>query len=119
MKKTLIIALFLISITNAQNYTTNLEQNFEVGDIFIINNPSEGDFKYIDFPKANFIIKKGGIADFKTVDALEVRIKSMKNFDNKNEVVLERVDDQQFFNRFPTVKANLDGAIAAGELLVK
>ncbi|WP_051908155.1 hypothetical protein [Flavimarina sp. Hel_I_48] len=78
--------------------------------------PDSGVFKSIDVPKKNFIIKRGGIADMDTLHGVHVIIKEEKK-DGK--VTLARKDGKHFFNAFPVLHADLESALATGELVKK
>ncbi len=115
MKKILIISfmIFCVLELNAQIEP----QSVQTGDILVINQPESKNFKYLNLPRANFIIKKGGIADYKNIVGNRVQVTDVKkNKTGETEVVLERVDGRKFFNSFPSITANLKNALEAGEL---
>lgn len=87
------------------------------GEVYTIEAPSASDYKFIQFPRKNFIIKRGGIADMKTVLGKKVIITDHTYTSNGGtEVTLKRLDGKKFFGRYPSIKAHLEDAIAAHEL---
>ncbi len=88
-----------------------------VGDIMSINVPENGSFTHIHFPRKNLIIKRGGIADMKSVHGNKVVVTDIKTMSNGNTIVsLKRKNGRKFFKYLPSVKANLESALAKGEL---
>lgn len=107
-----ILILFALPL-QAQN-----EPQVEVGDILTISQPQEGNnFKYLNLPRANFIIKKGGIANYKSLINSRVEVVDIKtDADGGQKVILKREDGRKFFRSFPTISANLEDSMEAGEL---
>ncbi|RKN83175.1 hypothetical protein [Ulvibacterium marinum] len=88
-----------------------------VGDVMSINVPENGSFAHVHFPRKNLIIKRGGIADMKRVHGNKVVVTGIKTISNGNTVVtLKRKDGRKFFKFLPSVKADLENALAKGEL---
>lgn len=88
-----------------------------VGDVMSINVPENGSFEHIHFPRKNLIIKRGGIADMKSVHGNKVVVTGIKTIGNGNTMVtLKRKDGRKFFKFLPSVKADLENALAKGEL---
>ncbi|WP_053992097.1 hypothetical protein [Mangrovimonas sp. TPBH4] len=114
---TLIFALFLNF--NAFSTTTNIQDSVVIGDVLTINTPENQTFKDVDFPKLNLIVKRGGVASFNSVDNVAVVVSEMKEDNNGNTiVVLKRQDGKKFFNQYKEVSANLEDALASGELSI-
>ncbi|MGB5821856.1 MAG: hypothetical protein WBG90_20400 [Saonia sp.] len=108
-----ILFLFLVPNINAQDNSDLVT----VGDILVINQPSGTDFKHIFFPKKNFVIKRGGIADMKSIYGKKVVVSNVKTKDNGSiEVILKPKDGRKFFKALPSVKADLKNALIQGEL---
>ena len=115
MKKILFLFLLVSSITYANN-TPKLNDP-KVGDLLIINTPTNHSFNHVDFPNLNVIVKRGGLANYKNVYGLKVIIKEVIVSDNGDKkVVLERHDNKKFFNFLKNVKADYNKALNAGEL---
>ena len=76
MKKHILVSVIISLFTSfmfAQHTTTNVN----VGDIFVIGDAYSNNYKHINFPKANFIIKKGGIASYKNIKGEKVTVTSV------------------------------------------
>ena len=115
MKNGLIFIVFVISLICFP--FSGQTQDVQVGDIFTLEEPSGRDFKYVFFPRKNLIIKRGGIPDMDLVKNLEVEVVSVTyTSDSKTIVMLKRVDGGRFFKSLFSVKAELEGALGAGEL---
>lgn len=117
MIKYVVIALFSIGALQAQQNTTTASNDIAVGDVLQIGEPVVSQYKHIDFPRANFIIKSGGIADFKTVKGNHVVVTAIsENANGETKVTLKRKDGRKFFRNYATVDADLAGALNDGEL---
>ncbi|WP_127136427.1 hypothetical protein [Flagellimonas oceanensis] len=116
MRIMILAILFVVATTNINAQNTN-PQDVKVGDVLEIGNPDAPKFKHIDFPRANFIIKKGGIADYKRVVGRKVVVTAIKEKkDGTVEVKIKKTDGKRFFNSHPVVKADLKNALESGEL---
>ena len=116
MKKLSILTITLLFGFQTQAQTP-VQKFVEVGTILTITQPSAQKFKHIHFPKENFIIKRGGIANYKSVYGNRVLVTAIeKKSDGSQEVVLQRVDGRKFFNSHASVKADIDKALKTGEL---
>ena len=119
MKQLICIVLFMVgSITvNAQNANQIVQEEVEVGDILRIGHPDASRFQHIDFPRPNFIIKKGGIANYKRVEGDKVVVTSIKEKkDGSLEVQIKLADGGRFFRTHYVVWADLKKALESGEL---
>jgi hypothetical protein len=119
MIKYAIALLFSVSVLNAQN---NVDQTtaVKVGDVFEIGTPESNKYKHINFPRANFIIKRGGIANYKRVQGEEVVVTSVKEKkDGTTQIKIKRNDGGRFFGSHTVVAADFQDALASGELEAK
>ena len=116
MLKYAITLLFSVSLLNAQsNDTSQTEVN--VGDVFEIGKPETNKYKHIDFPRENFIIKRGGIANYRRANGEEVVVTAVKEKkDGTTEIKIKRNDGGRFFNSHTVVSADFKEAINSGEL---
>ncbi|MFV0540117.1 MAG: hypothetical protein ACK5MZ_02630 [Aestuariibaculum sp.] len=116
MKKIVTLFLFAVSyIVFANNPTSQTPPN--VGDVLTINAPKDGSYNHIDFPKLNTIVKRGSVANYKSVYGQNVVVKAVNtDTSGKTEVVLKSRDNKRFFGFAKTVKANYFEAIKSGEL---
>jgi len=120
MVKYVITALFSVSMLTAQSSTEAVQNSVLVGDIYEIGRPAANQYKHIDFPRANFIIKKGGIANYKKVEGNTVIITSVKEQkDGTTKIKLKRTNGTRFFGTHPVVTADYIKAVSSGELLSK
>ena len=117
MRNLLIIPIMLIFAfqVEAQNQT----QSVTVGDVLVINQIENQDFKSLDLPKANFIIKKGGIANYKSLNGNKVEVTAIETNDAGETIVeLKREDGKKFFRTHAKINANIDEALENGELSI-
>lgn len=120
MFKYVIALLFSVSVLHAQNSVNQEPTNVKVGDVFEIGTPETNTYKHIDFPRANFIIKRGGIANYKRVEGNQVVVTSIKeNKDGTTRVKIKRKDGGRFFGSHTVVTADFDDAVKSGELQTK
>ena len=117
MMKYAIALLFSVSVLNAQTGVDQMAKDVEVGDIFEIGKPETSKYKHIDFPRANFIMKRGGIANYKSVLGEEVVVTSIKERkDGTVQVKFKRNDGGRFFGSHKFIAADVKGALESGEL---
>jgi hypothetical protein len=114
----LIMTLFLaLSLLTAKNNSKPNQQNPQVGDIYEIGKPETRTYRHINFPKPNFIIKKGGVANYKLAVGKKVIVTSVKKKkDGTNQVTIKREDGGRFFGSHTFISANFEEALEAGEL---
>tara|TARA_R110000868_G_scaffold144150_1_gene362899 strand:- start:24726 stop:25088 length:363 start_codon:yes stop_codon:yes gene_type:complete len=109
------MALGILSL-NAQEAKSK-SVTVEKGDVIEIGNPSTSKYKYIKFPRANFIIKKGGIANYKTALGEEVVVTDVKTAkDGSTKIYVKRKDGKMFFDTVSKVTIDLEEALAANEI---
>ncbi|CAM4348058.1 hypothetical protein [Gillisia hiemivivida] len=111
MKNALILLTFLL-MSNI-SFSQDKYDNLKPGDILTISKDSNIPFNYLHFPKPNFIIKRGAIANYKSLDGMKVKIEEISE---DYTVKLTPLNSRRFFNRFSYVKANLEKALESNEL---
>ena len=119
MKKLFFIVLLVLATIsiNAQNAKQIVQEEVEVGDILQVGQPDAARFQYIEFPRPNFIIKKGGIANYKRVEGDKVIVTSIEETkDGTLEVQIKLANGGRFFRTHSVVKADLKNALESGEL---
>ena len=119
MKQLFFIVLLVLGTisVNAQNTKQILQEEVEVGDILQIGEPDASRFQHIEFPRPNFIIKKGGIANYKRVEGDKVVVTSIKETKNGTiEVQIKLANGGRFFRTHNVVTADLKNALESGEL---
>ena len=112
-------SIFFICLLSAQILAAqNSFGEIAVNDILAIETPMSGStFNHIYFPKKNFIIKKRGVANYKSIYGCVVMVSSIeKQVDGTTRVSLRRKDGRKFFNYLAEVKASLEPALERGEL---
>jgi hypothetical protein len=99
-------------------YTQQKKQvPIQEGTIFTIAQPVSAEYQHIHFPRKNFIIKRGGIANMKSVFGKKVEVVAYSYTDDGGtKVTLKRTDGKKFFRNFRTVDAHLEDALSSGEL---
>ncbi|GAA3604001.1 hypothetical protein Q4Q39_09655 [Flavivirga amylovorans] len=111
--KNLIFAMLFFSFC----FFTNAQDNPKIGDELIINAPQNVSYNHIDFPRLNFLVKKGRLANYKNVYGNKVIVKDIINENNGiTYVVLKKKNGKKFFGYLNTVKANYSKSIESGEL---
>jgi hypothetical protein len=115
MKKVLLCLMCLV--TGISLSAQEVRNSVSVGDLMVIQKPKGIDFMHVQFPRRNIIIKQGGIAKMKSLYGQKVLVTEVNGIpDGKIEVVLKLLNGRRFFGYLPSVKADLDMALAAGEL---
>ena len=104
-------------VTGISPSAQEVRNSVSVGDVMVIQKPKGSDFMHVQFPRRNFIIKQGGIANMKSLYGQKVLVTEVSGTPNGNiEVVLKLLNGRRFFGYLPSVKADLDLALAKGEL---
>ena len=117
MMKYAIVFLFAVSILNAQNSTNQEINAVQIGDVFEIGRPESNSYNHINFPSENFIIKRGGIANYKLAEGEKVVVTSVKEKKNGiTKVKIKRKDGGRFFGSHSVVSADFKEALESGEL---
>ena len=93
------------------------QSDIEVGTELVIGKAENSTYQHIHFPKANIIIKRGGIANYKSVHGNKVVVTAVdEKEDGTVQITIKRKDGRAFFGTHKTVKANADKAMKNGEL---
>lgn len=117
MKRLLLITLCFLGGGLALQAQQTQQTSIEKGTVFTISEPVADQYRYVLFPRKNFIIKRGGIANLKSVYGKEVEVVDYAYTDEGDtRVTLKRTDGRKFFRNFKTVDAYLEDALTAGEL---
>lgn len=114
-KSVLVLAFFLClgGMLKAQDTGTTISE----GDIVELGKAPGSNYQHIDFPRKNFIIKRGAIANFNALVGKKLVVARIETDKNGNpEAVLKRKDGRNFFRFYPTVKAEVSKALQNGEL---
>ena len=112
-----VLVFYMVSVLNAQDSINVVPTDVKVGDVFEIGQPETNKYKHIKFPKANFIVKRGGTANYKRVEGQKVVVTSIKEKkDGTTLVKIKRTDGNRFFGSHNVVTADFKQALESGEL---
>lgn len=115
MKNKFLLAV-LISFFSGIIYSQS--SGVEIGAIFTINKVDGNNYKHINFPKANFIIKKGGIADYTKIVGKQVEITSIKEQEDGSVIAtIALTSKKSFFNSHRYVTVDIRDALNDKELV--
>lgn len=119
MKKTLFFILLSFFIMKGQENISNTQDPIAIGDVLIIGKPSDQHYCYIHFPKTNFIIKKGGIPNYKSLIGDRVIVTEVTQTKAGNrKITLKREDGYKFFNSISQVNIDLEKALEYNEVIL-
>lgn len=97
----------------------DLSTTIKVGDTLKTGQLTNNSFEHIKVPKSNFITKKGGIPNYKSLENNKVVVTEIKtDSDGNTIIVFERSNGIKFFNVYKSLKANLSKALKSGELKI-
>ncbi|WP_411029718.1 hypothetical protein [Spongiimicrobium sp. 3-5] len=117
MIKYVIAVLCVICSLPITGQVTPTVQQPVIGDVFQIGEAASPGYTHIDFPRAHTIIKRGGIANYKSVRGNLVVVTNIGEKTNGEVVItVARKDGRRFFRSFRTVKIDLEKALVSGEL---
>ena len=109
--------LMICGLVSYQVNATNIDTNPEIGDRLLIQSPENTTYTAVNMPKLNFVVKKGGVANYKSVQNTLVEVvKISQNKEGENIVTLQRVDGAKILGLKKSVSANYDKALQLGEL---
>ncbi|TQI69252.1 hypothetical protein JM79_0125 [Gramella sp. Hel_I_59] len=109
--------LMICGLVSYQVNATNIDTNPEIGDRLLIQSPENTTYTAVNMPKLNFVVKKGGVANYKSVQNTLVEVvKISQNKKGENIVTLQRVDGAKILNLKKSISANYDQALQLGEL---
>lgn len=121
MKNILIInfLLFFSFQLSGQSSEQISGEKFAIGDTYFIGQPSGQDYNHIKFPRRNFIMKRGGLPNYKNLIGKEILVTGTRVRNDRQEVTIKRMDGLNFFGSYPEVKVDIENAIQSGELIRK
>lgn len=121
MKKYLIVSILTLGMLTAQAQENELA-NYEikVGDTLKLNEPKSGNYKYVKFPRLNFIKKQGGIGSPSDLDGEYVVVTKVKTTKKDiTKIKVKRANGRKFFNAYPSMTVHFEDALGAGEVNIK
>ncbi|MDH5413559.1 MAG: dihydroorotase, partial [Flavobacteriaceae bacterium] len=108
----------LIMLFSGIIYSQSADSSIKIGDVFTLGEVSNNNYKYINFARPNFIIKKGGIVNYNNIIGKKVEIKSInKKKDGSLIATIELTSKKLFFNSHRYVTVDIKEAISKKELL--
>jgi len=118
MKNRILLA-FLVSLFTGIMYSQSSSSTIQVGDVFEIGEASNNhNYKYINFPRTNLIIKKGGVPNYNNVKGKKVQVTAIKEKKNGRLIAtIELTSKKLFFNSHKYVTVEINKAINQKELL--
>jgi hypothetical protein len=117
MRNYIFIAL-LLSLFSEIIYSQTSETIVSIGDQFLISNAYPNSYKHINFPKANLIIKRGGIFNYNSIKGAKVVVTELKK--KKNDLwiaTIKLVNGKLFFNSHHYLTVEIYEAIKQKELI--
>ena len=113
-----ILFLLVLSFVSFDSFSQTSNSNIKVGDTFTIGVAQNDNYKHIKFPKSNFIIKKGGIPNFKNLPGEKVEVTSLnEKKDGSFEATIKLTSNKRFFNSHKYVSVDIAEAIEKKELI--
>lgn len=107
------IIILFAGVAGLRAQTVSIQE----GQVLELVLPDDGDFNHVDVPRKNFIIKRGGVPDMKTLDGNRVVVESIRESSRGTRVVIRRADGRKFFRSFPTLTAHWPDAADSKELI--
>ena len=113
LKNLVLVAVFSFMVQGIYAQNDQLS-TFDQEAEWTLNMSELETFKHVKLPRKNFIIKKGGIANYNSLQGLKLKIKSKPNSDD---YFLVRADGRKFFNKYKTICIDPAEAVKSGEIV--
>lgn len=107
-----IICFLLLGISGAFSQATPPEEGAELR----IELPESGSFEYLDVPRNNFIMKRGGIAGVEQLDHTTVLVDEVRETPKGIQLILKRKDGKRFFKSHRYLTASWPEVAESNEL---
>lgn len=117
-KPILFLVAFALSVYSLTAQQENYADLVEIGDELVIDAPSASSYQHINVPRKNFIIKRGGIPDMKTLKSSVVTITKISD-DESPVITFKKANGKKFFRVYKTLTADLNAAVASGEIQIR
>lgn len=120
MRTLFLIAALALGTVSVQAQEICETPKVKAGDVLKIAEPAHSSYDHFNFPKSNFIIKRGGIANYRALINQEVEVTDV-TMENGciAKVDVKLANGKKFFNTVNTVSVDFKEALAAGELRLK
>ena len=116
MKKIIFSFLLLCFVS----FSLSAQSSVKVGDVFTIGEVAKDNYKYIKFPKANIVNKKGGVVNYNLLVGKKVEVTSIKEKkDGTKMAKIKLTSGKRFFKSHKYVTVHIDKAIESKELQSK
>lgn len=119
MKKALIITLLLFSWIHVYPVTFPFQNEVQVGDVLVLGKASAQTYQHIHFPKTRFIMKKGGIANYKRLAGTQVIVTAVEKDESGTTLTIKRKDGKKFFGVISSTKVHLEKGVESKEIIQK
>ena len=117
MKKFIIISC-LASLAILLFSFSIVDQEIKVGDELTIAGPSSCSYVYVYFPKKNFILKKGGTLNFKSLWGTKVIVSEVSKSKSGDIIItVEKKNGGSFLNSLKTLNIQYDNALKTSEVI--
>ena len=117
MKKYIFLFVFGMFCATISAQET-MESKVRVGDLYTIGTEPATGYSNIKVPKANMIIKRGGIAHYDKLAKTTVRVSSIsQDRDGRTVINITRADDGRFFGSHTSLTVAYEKALQSGELI--
>ena len=118
MKKAIILSCLVVFTITLSSFYTNSIQDINVGDEITISNPSSSSYAYIRFPKNNFILKKGGNLNYKSLSGTKVIVSEvLKSNDDEIIIKVKKKDGGSFLNSLQVLSIEYKNALESAEII--
>lgn len=108
-----VMVFIAIPILSAQAPSTALDE----GDLVTLDIPLGSEYQHLDFPRKNIIIKRGAIPNFNNLIGEKLVVaRILTDKYGRTRALLKRKDGLNFFRFYPSVTADLEKALADGEI---
>ncbi len=112
------IFMFIVAI-GTFGFAQSVNSDIAIGTVFKIGKSASTKFKHINVPKANMIIKRGGVANYKGLVGRLVVVTSIHKKKNSSTVIRFKLKNgKRFFGSHTLLRANAEKALNSGELIL-
>ena len=99
------------------SYGQESSQNETIGKVYVINSKSGSSYNHLYFPKPNFIMKKGGFADYDALLGKKIKVtKIVKEKESGTIVTFQLENGSKFFGTHKVINGNIEKALENGEI---
>ena len=100
-------------------FAQSVNSDIEIGTVFKIGKSASAKYKHVNVPKANMIIKRGGVANYNGLVGRLVVVTSIQKKKNGATVLRFKLKNgKRFFGSHTLLTANAEKALKSGELIL-